>query len=116
MLLVASCPPSALVTRVRLAHAREICASIRPGTPRADVDAVLAHELGATVLGYAGTVLAHAPSVDLGRRGAIVSWECEVELDAHDTATQASFVWWISADFHGSWDDRLRDFVEENLL
>jgi hypothetical protein len=111
-----SCVWTTLVTRAGLVRARDRCVSLAPGLARADAERALG-ELDATVIGWSGTGgLAAAPEVDVGRRGTLASWECELSVDARGMLVRTRFEWWIPPDFHGRWDDAAREWIEANLL
>ena len=114
-LLLGICPVSSLATRSQLRHAREVCAAVATGTTRAAALGGLSSDLEAIVIGYSGT-MPRAPSVELGRRGALVSWGCDVSFDAHDTVVGTRFEWWVTIDFHGAWDDDARAWLEAHFL
>lgn len=102
--------------RSELSLARRLCGDIRPGVPRADAERHLAelhpHDLGGRLLGPGGP----RTSYDYGLRGSLVSWECEVEIDATDHVTRTRFSPWLVIDLHGRWDDRASDWIERHWL
>jgi hypothetical protein len=102
--------------RSELQRAREVCGHVRPGIPLLDAE----HDLDGLGASYLGGRLIRPggpnTSYQYGRRGSVVSWECELEIDTTDHVTGTSFTAWLVMDFHGTWDDRASLWIERHWL
>lgn len=115
VLVPLSCLASGVATRRSLAHARDTCSTISPGTPLLDARRSLADRDGAALMGTSTSALSHSELH--GVLGHVVGWECQLDLDAGGgTVTRAQFLWWMVNDFHGRWDDRINLWIEAHLL
>lgn len=103
------------VSSLGLAAARRTCASVVPGMPRDDVEALLERDAGASLLGWGGPSGAPIASIELGVRGDVLSWSCRVDVDPEGRATGSEFHRWIAVDPHGEWDDPILDLIERLL-
>lgn len=100
---------------VGLGSAGQACRDIPAGTPRADVEARLSHDEGARVLGSGGPSGEPPTSLELGVRGELTSWSCEVTLDREGNATRTQFHRWVVPNLHGGFDDPIRMWIERHL-
>jgi hypothetical protein len=101
-----------MVSSLALSSAQRSCAAVPVGMARSDVETLLEDDAGARLLGSGGPSGAPISSLELGVRGALVSWSCQVGVDAEGRATGTHFHSWLVPDAHGSWDDRLRVWIE----
>lgn len=92
---------------VSLLPARSECARIAPGTHVDDAEDALDRELGASRTGSGGPTGGPLSEVDVGDRGTLVSWQCELSLDATGHVTSTRFVPWITPALPGPVDRTL---------
>lgn len=100
------------LSSMELSSAERVCASVPIGMPRADVEARLASELDARLNGSGGPAGGPIAYVELGERGELVSWSCQVSLDAMGNTTGSRFHSWVVPDFHGGWDEPITAILE----
>lgn len=94
--LVAIAGAGWLLVRLSLEPAREECARVASGTDVHDVESTFARELDARRTGYGGPTGGPIAEVDVGVRGGLVSWECELTLAPDGRVTGTHFVPWIT--------------------
>lgn len=111
-LLVITCVIPTFARRRSLQRASAACAALPAGIMLGEARTRLG-ELGATELGRASPPI----RIDLGVRGDLTSWQCDLVLDAAGTTVvRTEFRWWIPPDPHGEWDDATLDWIERHFL
>ncbi len=83
------------LTSMELSAAERVCVGVPAGMPRHEVEALLAHELDARLNGYGGPTGGPVSAIELGQRGELVSWSCQVLLDAEGNATRSHVHSWV---------------------
>lgn len=82
------------VTSMELAAAERSCLGTPVGMSRSDAEARLARELDARSLGSGGPSGGPVTAIEMGRRGEVVSWSCQILLDENGDASRAHFHSW----------------------
>jgi hypothetical protein len=71
------------------------CMAVPVGMARADVESLLVRDLNARMLGSGGPTGGPVTAIELGDRGEVISWSCQVLLDADGNATRSHFHSWV---------------------
>lgn len=77
------------------------CMEVPVGMARADVESLLIRDLNARRLGFGGPSGGPVTAIELGDRGEVISWSCQVLLDADGNATRSHFHSWVVPSIEG---------------
>ncbi len=92
---------------LELAAVERGCMGVPVGMPRADVESLLSRDLGARSLGSGGPSGGPITAIELGHRGEVLAWSCQVMLDPDGNATRSHFHSWVVPSLRGHRSPRI---------